>query len=145
MGPIWGLQDPGGPHVGPMNFVIWGTVLNGVFRLPNGITSPCICHFHINKNTKQQLLVTSNAIIFPYQRVSTKNQFGSNTFHTPIWCSQYASKNPGTKGCRPSAGKVMALETPAFFFYPLQILLKSSVRCFSAILPLLIQADSSYL
>ena len=23
MGPIWGWQDPGGPHVGPMNFVIW--------------------------------------------------------------------------------------------------------------------------
>ena len=23
MGLIWGRQDPGGPHVGPMNFVIW--------------------------------------------------------------------------------------------------------------------------
>ena len=23
MGPIWGRQDPGGPHVDPMNFVIW--------------------------------------------------------------------------------------------------------------------------
>ena len=23
MGSIWGQQDPGGPHVGPMNFVIW--------------------------------------------------------------------------------------------------------------------------
>ena len=23
MGPIWGRQDPDGPHVGPMNFVIW--------------------------------------------------------------------------------------------------------------------------
>ena len=22
-GPIWGRQDPGGPHLGPMNFVIW--------------------------------------------------------------------------------------------------------------------------
>ena len=22
-GPIWGPQDPGGPHVGPMNFAIW--------------------------------------------------------------------------------------------------------------------------
>ena len=26
MGPIWDRQDPGGPHVGPMNFAIWGTV-----------------------------------------------------------------------------------------------------------------------
>ena len=23
MGPTWGRQDPGGPHVGPMNLVIW--------------------------------------------------------------------------------------------------------------------------
>ena len=23
MGPIWGRQDPGAPHVGPMNFAIW--------------------------------------------------------------------------------------------------------------------------
>ena len=23
MGPIWGRQSPGGPHVGPMNFAIW--------------------------------------------------------------------------------------------------------------------------
>ena len=23
MGPIWSRQDPGGPHVGPMNFIIW--------------------------------------------------------------------------------------------------------------------------
>ena len=22
MGPIWGRQDPGGPHVGPMNFAV---------------------------------------------------------------------------------------------------------------------------
>ena len=36
MGPIWGRQDPGGPHVGPMNFSIWdlagkvSTVLSNV-------------------------------------------------------------------------------------------------------------------
>ena len=23
MGPIWGRQDPCGPHVGPINFAIW--------------------------------------------------------------------------------------------------------------------------
>ena len=31
MGPTWGRQDPGGPHVGHMNFVIW--VLNGGWGL----------------------------------------------------------------------------------------------------------------
>ena len=29
MGPIRGQQDPGGPHVGPMNFVIWDTFCDG--------------------------------------------------------------------------------------------------------------------
>ena len=28
IGPIWGHQDPGGPHVGPMNLAIW-VVLKG--------------------------------------------------------------------------------------------------------------------
>ena len=28
MGPIWGRQDPGGPHVGHMNFAIWETTSN---------------------------------------------------------------------------------------------------------------------
>ena len=27
MGPIWGREDPGGPHVGPMNFAIWDVML----------------------------------------------------------------------------------------------------------------------
>ena len=26
MGPIWGRQDPGGPHVGPINLAIWGNI-----------------------------------------------------------------------------------------------------------------------
>ena len=26
VGPTWGRQDPGGPHVGHMNFVIWDDV-----------------------------------------------------------------------------------------------------------------------
>ena len=28
MGPIWDRQDPGGPHVGPMNFAIWEHLCN---------------------------------------------------------------------------------------------------------------------
>ena len=26
IGPIWGRQDPGGPHVGPMNLAIWAFI-----------------------------------------------------------------------------------------------------------------------
>ena len=33
MWPIWGRQDPGGPHVGPMNFTIW--VRNLVNEIPS--------------------------------------------------------------------------------------------------------------
>ena len=28
MVPTWGRQDPGGPHVGPINFAIWVVFLN---------------------------------------------------------------------------------------------------------------------
>ena len=28
VGPIWGWQDPGGPHVGPMNLAIWDIVFS---------------------------------------------------------------------------------------------------------------------
>ena len=27
MGPIWGRQDPGGPHAGPMNFAICHVII----------------------------------------------------------------------------------------------------------------------
>ena len=38
MGPIWGRQDPGGPHVGPMNFAIWDCSSRLYFNI--SITSP---------------------------------------------------------------------------------------------------------
>ena len=39
MGPIWGRQDPGGPHVGPMNFAIWDDTVKWValYRYKNDI------------------------------------------------------------------------------------------------------------
>ena len=30
IGPIWGQQDPGGPHVDPMNFAIWVGIISSV-------------------------------------------------------------------------------------------------------------------
>ena len=32
-GPIWGQQDPGGPHVGPMNFAIWDICMLFIYVL----------------------------------------------------------------------------------------------------------------
>ena len=46
MGPIWGRQDPGGPHVGPMNFAIWdiwkgirsnSMLKSNLFKYPNNL------------------------------------------------------------------------------------------------------------
>ena len=31
MGPTWGRQDPGGPHVGTMNLAIWVAINNNFF------------------------------------------------------------------------------------------------------------------
>ena len=46
MGPIWGRQDPDGPHVGPMNFDIWeakcGTkIVQQLFLLGKGAWEFC--------------------------------------------------------------------------------------------------------
>ena len=40
MGPIWGRQDPGGPHVGPMNFAIWDTSLLYWYKPVAGFADP---------------------------------------------------------------------------------------------------------
>ena len=41
MGPIWGPQDPGMPHVGPRNLAIWGGVRNqGHAHSPEPPTTP---------------------------------------------------------------------------------------------------------
>ena len=37
MGPIWGRQDPGGPHVVPMNFAIWEGIFSGYWGGPQGL------------------------------------------------------------------------------------------------------------
>ena len=44
MGPIWARQDPGGPHVGPMDFAIWDTCEYGREYL---IFTYADLHYHI--------------------------------------------------------------------------------------------------
>ena len=47
MGPNWGRYDPGGPHVGPMNFVIWDVsscMLSNLLTLPGKMA----CHKNYN-------------------------------------------------------------------------------------------------
>ena len=42
MGPIWGRQDPGGPHVGPMNFAIWAALTEGVWAMRRDGDRSCL-------------------------------------------------------------------------------------------------------
>ena len=50
MGPIWGRQDPGGPHVGPMNFAIWvGAVRQWVITWNNVKSYVIIASLRDNK------------------------------------------------------------------------------------------------
>ena len=74
MGPIWGRQDPGGPHVGPMNFAIWEcfhmiiieiTLFHKITIALGLYFDVCICYFailwrhrqlksHLNDQSKYQ-------------------------------------------------------------------------------------------
>ena len=45
MGPIWGRQDPGGPHVCPMNFAIWAAASPFYHYSMNDYTGKTI-HLH---------------------------------------------------------------------------------------------------
>ena len=48
MGPIWGQQDPGGPHVGPMNFAIWDHMSSpGYNQLSNFMKTHRSFFYHI--------------------------------------------------------------------------------------------------
>ena len=46
VGPVWGRQDPGGPHVGPMDFAIWVRTT----------VDDCLCQI-ANHDIKRYLLV----------------------------------------------------------------------------------------
>ena len=46
MGPIWGQQDPGGSHVGPMRFAIWVATEVNLHSMINLIPNKCYSYFH---------------------------------------------------------------------------------------------------
>ena len=58
VGPIWGRQDPGGPHVGPMNFAIWvllkDYILPGALIWSEGEPDKYYSHIIRQENTASQ-------------------------------------------------------------------------------------------
>ena len=60
MGPTWGRQDPGGPHVGPMNLAIWGVILSMRFkRMVLSVTwHLCPMHSFYHKHGEYDVIIT---------------------------------------------------------------------------------------
>ena len=56
MGPIWGRQDPGGPHVGSMNLAIWEGYTNDPFVIDQ---TPLLWH-----HSKSQFAGTLKVLTF---------------------------------------------------------------------------------
>ena len=52
MGPIWGRQDPSGPRVGPMNFVIWDDVIWTSCGLRSPVLFKSLCGLPSKKHPK---------------------------------------------------------------------------------------------
>ena len=50
MGPIWGRQDPDGPHVGPMNFVFWAGKIQKDFPFCGWLVSCVLLPEHTTLN-----------------------------------------------------------------------------------------------
>ena len=60
MGPIWGRQDPGGPHVGPMNFAIWCHFTTCVPNFSSNGRKPGIADIQIKNWLPDFCLFTDN-------------------------------------------------------------------------------------
>ena len=76
MGPIWGRQGPGGPHVGPMNLAIWGCMArcdaynqHGNHWYPGAYLEPSYWHENTRENmytiTFRFPLFTDIMVVFP--------------------------------------------------------------------------------
>ena len=66
MGPIWGRQDPGGPHVGPTNFAMWDTSpLNNAKRSILAGVLVRIISYHFFQSMLSQLPYLNDRDIHP--------------------------------------------------------------------------------
>ena len=79
MGPIWGQQDPGGPHVGPMNFAICGPYLALTSSLSYGESFASLsCHKEVQVYIKRWQNMSSCG------RPNASKDFGSNFVLTSV-------------------------------------------------------------
>ena len=111
MGPIWGRQDPGGPHVGRMNFAIWDVM----FCVYAGCMNMALCKLRRKSNIAGIVWVKNtgqgdhfNIIIsfFKYRNSHWKN----NTVSRPSYLN---NGNPYTRknGLYIKTGARLSLDT----------------------------------
>ena len=72
MGPTWGRQDPGGSHVGPMNFSIREVTIMNYDAKYSYI-------FDIDQESRFWMLAAYNSIF------KAENKIGSNVYLIRIW------------------------------------------------------------
>ena len=72
MGSIWGRQDPGGPHVGPMNFAIWVTA---PWATQACCTATCNC----------DCAAVVGGLSVPHIWIAIWSQMGSVGFKSGFW------------------------------------------------------------
>ena len=80
MGPIWGRQDPGGPHVGPMNFAIW----EGITLSSDDLSAPpALFHFFPGAQGSKSMLSHSarTRVQLVWRGLNTWN---SNSINKPL-------------------------------------------------------------
>ena len=74
MGPIWGRQDSGGPHVGPMNFAIWdhtSPTLN--YTQPHTVTSSGCFHVEHTLELEKMPLWHKNYFLLSHKKTWRKH------------------------------------------------------------------------
>ena len=78
MGPIWGRQDPGRLHVGPMNFAVWG-----------GIHSCAICSYSPGFVTGTTVMANSSKCMRKTPRIRTGRRHPHVICWTMVKLSQH--------------------------------------------------------
>ena len=67
VGPTWGRQDPGGPHVGHMNFAIWATIHRMAIKISAFTTAISGWRKHSRRqSTKQRYYRIAFLLLWPH-------------------------------------------------------------------------------
>ena len=84
MGPSWGRQDPGGPHVGPMNFAIWVVYFIQMDIIFQWWSSVIYYNFHNNHYTQNITYFTTPVFLLRWAQHCYNNTASVYTTNKPV-------------------------------------------------------------